>query len=96
MVSCFLSGNEELILGFADCLGVLVSVLFCESDERLSQFYHQILGCRHLLKIKCDSERRLCTNVSEEDISVGALKVTRNNILPYKIERNVTFVEGFE
>ena len=28
--------NEEHILGFADCLGVLVSVLFCESDEGVS------------------------------------------------------------
>ena len=44
VVSYFLLGNEEHILGFADCYrGVLLSVLFCESDERLSQFYHQIL-----------------------------------------------------
>ena len=43
VVSYFVLCNEEHILGFADCLGVLVSVLFCESDERLSQFYHQIL-----------------------------------------------------
>ena len=43
VVSYFVLRNEEHILGFADCLGVLVSVLFCESDERLSQFYHQIL-----------------------------------------------------
>ena len=40
VVSYFVLGNEERILGLADCLGVLVSVLFCESDERLSQFYH--------------------------------------------------------
>ena len=43
VISYFLLGNEKHILGFADCLGVFVSVLFCESDERLSQFYHQIL-----------------------------------------------------
>ena len=36
--SYFVLRNEEHILGFADCLGVLLSVLFCESDERLSQF----------------------------------------------------------
>ena len=44
-VSYFVLRSEEHmhILGFADCLGVLLSVLFCESDERLSQFYHQIL-----------------------------------------------------
>ena len=28
-----------------------------------------------LFKIKYDSERRLCANVSQEDVSVGALKV---------------------
>ena len=39
-----------------------------------SQFYHQILRW-HLFKIKYDSERWLCTNVSQEDILVGALKV---------------------
>ena len=66
-VSWFLLGNEEHILGFADCLGVLVSLLFCESDERLSQFYHQILRWL-FLKMKYDSERRLCTNVSQEDV----------------------------
>ena len=43
VVSYFVLRNEEHILGFVDCLGVLLSVLFCESDERLSQFYHQIL-----------------------------------------------------
>ena len=43
VVSYFVLRNEEDILGFADCLGVLVSVLFCESDERPTQFYHQIL-----------------------------------------------------
>ena len=45
VASWFLLDNEEHILGFAaaDCFGVLVSVLFCESDERLSHFYHHIL-----------------------------------------------------
>ena len=42
VVSYFVLRNEEHILGYADCLGVLVSV-FCESDERLSLFYHEIL-----------------------------------------------------
>ena len=50
-VAFFWACNEELILGFADCLGVFVSVLFCESDEQVSQFYHQILRW-HLLKKK--------------------------------------------
>ena len=80
MVNCFLWCNEDHFLGFADCLCVLVNELlsnegFCESDERLSQFYHQTLR-RFLLKIKYESERRFCTPVSPEDISVGASKVS--------------------
>ena len=43
LVVVFLLCNEEHILGFADCLGVLLSELLCESDERLNQFYYQIL-----------------------------------------------------
>ena len=36
VVSYFVLRNEEHVLGFADCLGVLLSVLFCESDEKVS------------------------------------------------------------